>query len=117
MNVRHRAEIELAIEMREQVVVARAFPPQRIAERIRIDRDQEQADLPEEMLSCGFRDLPGGREMNEAIAQVVGAAVEHTLPLGFAPGRGRTDLVDRAHEVSSPSAAPYRRGLPFNMKP
>ena len=54
-----RAEIEFAIEMRKQLVVARALPAQRVAQRIGIDRDQEQAGLAEKMFSRGFRDLRG----------------------------------------------------------
>ena len=53
----HRAEIEFAIEMRKQLVIARALPAQRRAKRIGIDLDQEQAGLAEEMLSRGLRDL------------------------------------------------------------
>ena len=62
-HARHRAEIELAIEMRKQLVVARALPAQRLAERIGIDLDQEQPGLAEEMLSRG-RPRPGRRSRN-----------------------------------------------------
>ena len=46
----HRAEIEFAIEMRKQLVVARALPAQRVAERVGIDLDQEQRLLAEKCL-------------------------------------------------------------------
>ena len=52
-----RAEIELAVEMREQFVVARRLPAQRVAQRIGIDRDQEQAGLAGKMLSRRLGDL------------------------------------------------------------
>ena len=67
----HRAEIEFAVEMREQFVVARGLPAQRIAERVRVDRDQEQAGLAEIMLSRRLGDLGRRGEMNEAVAQIV----------------------------------------------
>ena len=40
-----RAEIEFAVEMRKQFVVARALPAQRVAQRVGVDRDQEQSGL------------------------------------------------------------------------
>ena len=50
-----RAEIEFAVEMRKQLVVARRLPAQRFAQRIGIDRDQEQSGLAGKML---FRASP-----------------------------------------------------------
>jgi hypothetical protein len=35
--------------------------------------------------------------MNKAVARIVGAAAIHALPLGLAPGRSGTNLVDAAH--------------------
>src|SRR5260221_3264793 len=93
----HRAEIELAMEMRKQLVVARALPAQGIAERARVDLDQEQAGLAEIVLSRGVFDLGGGREMNEAVAGVIGASAIDALPFGLAPGRGRADFVNHGH--------------------
>ena len=93
----HRAEVEFAVEMREQFVVARTLPAQGIAERVGIDRDQEQTGLSEIMLPRRLRDLGGGREMNIAVAQIDGTALEDALPFGLAPGRGGTDFVDRRH--------------------
>src|SRR5258708_2627834 len=83
--------------MREQLVVARRFPAQRVPQRVGIDRDQEQAGLPEKMLPRGLGDLGSRGKVNKTVARVVGAAPVHTLPLGLAPGRGRADFVDRAH--------------------
>ncbi len=59
-----RAEIEFAVEMRKQLVVARRLPAQRVAQRVGIDRDQEQSGLAEEMLSRRLGDLRG-RARNE----------------------------------------------------
>jgi hypothetical protein len=83
----HRAEIEFAVEMREQFIVARRLPAQRIAQRVRVDGDQEQAGLAEIMLSRRLGDLGSRREMNEAIAQVVRAAPVDALPFGLARPR------------------------------
>src|SRR4029453_2497282 len=82
--------------MRKQLVIARRFPAQRVAERIRIDRDQEQPGLPEKMFSRGFGDLGGGGEMNKPVAGVISAAAENALSLGLAPGRSGADFIDRA---------------------
>src|SRR6185437_4039394 len=78
-----RAEIERAIEMRKQLVVAGALPAQRVAERVRVDLDQEQPGLADEMLFGGLRHLRGRREMNKAVARIVGAAAIHALSLGL----------------------------------
>ncbi len=63
-----RAEIEFAIEMRKQFVVARALPAQRLAQRIGIDLDQEQPGLAEEMFLRGLRHLRGRGKMDKAVA-------------------------------------------------
>jgi len=57
----HRTEIKLAVEMREQFVVARGFPAQGFAERVGIDRDQKQAGLAGIMLARRLGDLCGRR--------------------------------------------------------
>src|SRR5207248_11587250 len=69
-------EIELAIKMRKQLVIARELAAQGVAERIGIDRDQEQPGLAEVMLSRGLRHLSRGGEMNEPVAGVIRAAAE-----------------------------------------
>src|SRR6266481_7536631 len=97
-----RAEIEFAIEMREQLVIARRFPAQRIPQRVGIDRDQEEAGLPEEMLPRGLRDLRSCGKVNKAVTCIVGTAPVYALPLGLAPGRGGADFVDRAHGSGVP---------------
>jgi hypothetical protein len=96
-HANHRAEIEFAIEMRKQFVVAGGFPAQRVAQRVGVDLDQEQSGLPEEMLPGRLRHLRRCGKMNEAVADIVGAAPIHALPFGLAPGRSGTDFVDPAH--------------------
>src|SRR5204862_8023696 len=62
------AEIELAIEMRKQLVVARGLPAQPVAQRVGIDGDQKQPGLPDIMLSRGFGTLRGGGERDVVIS-------------------------------------------------
>src|SRR5262245_6749607 len=87
--------------MREQLVVARRLPAQRLTERIGIDRDQEQPGLSEEMFSRGFGNLRGCGEMDVAVPVIVGAAAIDALPLRLTPGRGRADFVDHAQASDS----------------
>src|SRR5262249_49906596 len=98
LYIRHPTEIELAIEMRKQLVVARALPAQRRSKRIDIDLDQEQTGLAGEEFSRGLRDLGCGGKMDIAVARVIGAATVDALPLGLAPGRSGADFVDGRHE-------------------
>ena len=98
-----RTEIEFAVEMRKQFVVARGLPAQGIAQRVGVHRNQKQAGLAEEVFSRGLGDLRRRREMDEAVAYVVLAAPKDALPLGLAPGRGGADFVDRAHVPAFPA--------------
>ncbi|GCC47837.1 hypothetical protein chiPu_0032070, partial [Chiloscyllium punctatum] len=97
-----RAEVEFAIEMWKQFVIARPLPTQGIAERIGVDRDQEQAGLSVVMLARGLGDLRGRGKMDEAVAIVVRTAPVHALPLGFAPGRSGGDFIDHGHGPAFP---------------
>ena len=62
-HVKHatdRPEIELAVEVRKQFVVARTLPAQRLAQRVRLHLDQKKSLLTEIMFSRGGFEL-GGR--------------------------------------------------------
>ncbi len=96
-HVGHRCEIEFSIEMRKYVPAARGFPAQTVPELIGINGDEEEAGLTMEVLACGFSHLAGRGEMDEAVAQVGGAAAIDPESLGLAPGGGRTDFVDGRH--------------------
>src|SRR4030081_3822270 len=98
--------------MREQRVVARRLPAQRIPQRVGIDRDQEQTGLPEEMLPRGLCNLGSGGKMNKPVAPIVGAAPVSALPLGLPPGRGGADFVDRAHVSGVPCLSLSLLGFP-----
>src|ERR1700676_4737959 len=54
--------------------------------------------------------------MNKPVADIVGAAAVHALPLGLAPGRSRTDFVDPAHLSESPACRLYRLGFSRNFR-
>ena len=97
LDTENCSEIKRPIKMREKLIMARPFPAERIAERVSVDRDQEQPCLALEMLAKRFRHLGGGGEMDETIARIIRAAAIDTLPFGLAPGRCRANLVDPAH--------------------
>jgi hypothetical protein len=97
-----RAEIEFAIKMREQLVIARALPAQAFPQRIGIDRRSEQTGLAEIVFSRGLGDLGSRGEMDKAVTRIVGTALVDALPFGLAPGRGRTDFVDCGHFAGIP---------------
>jgi hypothetical protein len=64
LDGRHRAEIELAIEMRKQLIVPRTLPAKPPPERIGIDLDQEQPGLAKKKASARSP-RPGRRSKNE----------------------------------------------------
>src|SRR5467141_402003 len=82
----HRGEGQVAVKMRKQFAAARNLPPQRFAERARVDRDQQQ------ILEAGkiFGRCRADRgEMDEAVARIDGRTAEHTLTFGLTPKRVR----------------------------
>src|SRR2546423_14032300 len=93
----HRGERQVAVKMRKQFAAARNLPSQRLAERVRVDRHQQQVLEAGKILGGGRADLRGRGEMDEAVAQVDRRTVEHILPLGVTPKRLRADLVDGRH--------------------
>src|ERR1700724_668986 len=98
-----RGEIEFAVKMREQFIMARVFPAQRLSQQIGIDLDQEQPGLAEKVLPRRFRQLRSGRKMDKTVARIGGDAAGHPLPLGLAPGRSGANFVDPAHLLRSPA--------------
>src|SRR5262249_40041532 len=93
----HRAEIELAIEVRKQLVVARALPAQGLAQRVGVDLDQEQPGLTEKVFPRSLCDLGGSRQMNITVTDIVRAAAIDALPLGLAPGGCGTNFINCGH--------------------
>ena len=102
-HVTHSSEIEFTVQMRKQLAETRWLPPQRVAKRVGIDRNQEKPGLAGEMFCKRACDLGLRGEMDEAVAPVVGAATIAPLPFGFTPDRGGTNLVNRGcgHSTSS----------------
>src|ERR1700726_691513 len=54
--------------------------------------------------------------MNKPVADIVGAAAVHALPLGLAPGRSGTDFVDPAHLSESPACRLCSLGFSRNFR-
>src|SRR5262245_60302569 len=98
--------------MRKHIAVARNLPFQCGAERIGIDRDQQQIFDAGKMLGRGRPDLRGGGEMDEAVAGIDVSAAEHTRTFRFAPKRLVTDLIDAGRHGSRvpPAYRTFRRG-------
>jgi hypothetical protein len=97
------AEVEFAVKVRKQIAAAGWLPAQCVAKGIGIHRDQKQPALAEEVSFGRLGDLRCRREMNEAVARIIGAAEIDAPPFGFAPGRSRTNFVDRTHRAGFPS--------------
>jgi hypothetical protein len=72
----HCGKIEWRIKMREQRTASRSLPFQGRPKPSRIERDDNQPLLPGEMRGERPRELMAGREMDEAVASIVGGAVE-----------------------------------------
>ena len=66
----HRTQQERPVEMREERSAARRLETQGLPERLGADGDQEEIAPPSEMLRRRLGKLFGGREMNEAVAQI-----------------------------------------------
>ena len=64
---RHR---QRAVEMRKQCAAARGLVAQRGAERIRVDRDEQEIVRPGKMPRGGFANLLGGGKMDEAVREI-----------------------------------------------
>ena len=60
IDTAHRGEWQFAVEMRKQRAAARGLPLQERAERIGIDRDQNEIALPGKLLCRGLSGLLGG---------------------------------------------------------
>ena len=91
--------------MREQRPAAGRLIAQGVAERLRLDRDEDEIGLPGEMPGGGLGGLRGGREMDEAVGAIDRRAGEGAGVLGRAPEIFRTDFEDQRHEGSDAAAA------------
>ena len=86
------------VEMREESAAARRLETQRRAERLRVDRNQDEIIASGKMPRGRFRQLLGCREMDEAVALVDRRAAIDALLLGAPPLGVSADLEDEAHD-------------------
>ena len=96
--------------MRKQRAATRSLPFQRRPKPLRIERDENEAILPGEMRGERGRKLMARREMDEAVAGIVGRAVETPRsPRRLESGLAQ-DFIDRlCHGSAATLAATPRR--------
>jgi hypothetical protein len=102
-------EVERTVEMGKQLAAARGLPAQALAEPVGIDGEKHEIRLPHEIFGERAGNLVAGGEMDEAVAGVVGRALETPArPRLFERGR-RANLVNRiAHGAGDTSAGVVR---------
>ena len=99
--------------MREEIAAAGWLPFERRAERVGVDRDEEQIGFFGEMLRRGLGDLGGGGEMDKAVARVGCAAEKRAAGFGGPPRCLPADFVDRRHLCAfKPGARGYIGAIP-----
>ena len=96
----HRGERQRRVEMREERAAARGLEAQRCSELCGIDRDQEEIVASGEVLRCRLGGLCGGREMDEAVAQIDSLAAINAGLIGRSPFLSSADLEDKLHRSS-----------------
>src|SRR5262245_27729218 len=89
--------------MRKQLAAARNLPFERIAQRIGVDRDQQETANTEKMLGCGGAHLAGRGEMDEAVAYIDRRTAEHAGTFRLPPKLSLADLVDHFRHSSAGS--------------
>ncbi len=107
----HGAKPERAVEMREQGAAARGLPSKLAPKPAGLHRHQHQVAFAGEVLLRGFGQLPGGGEMDIAVAAVGFRAVKNALPRGLPPQRLRANFVDSGHR-----RRPRRAGNPIRRR-
>ena len=105
----HRAKRQRRVEVREQRPAAGGLPAQRVAERRRRHRDQQQVRLAGEVARRRLAHLLRGREVDEAVARVGRGAVEGPRRRSRLPGRPIDQLEHRVRHGRAVS--------PFNPRP
>jgi hypothetical protein len=97
VHARHRAEIEIAVEVRKEGAATRRLPFQPVAKLCGVNADQQQIGLSGEMLRGGLGDLRGAGKMNEAITAIDLAATKDAGTFGFPPQCRRANFVKDRH--------------------
>src|SRR5262249_17657624 len=91
----HGGEGQRAREMGEQVPAARWFPAELGAKPIRVQGKKHEIAVPGEEFGESAGDLAPRRQMDEAVATVVGRAVVAPMFPCLLQGGGGADLVNR----------------------
>jgi hypothetical protein len=90
-----RFEVERAVEMRKDRAATGWLPLQTLAEAFAVYSQQDEVFLPGKVLGkCAFQ-LIGSREVDKAVAEIVGRAFEAASGLCLGKGGAARDLVDR----------------------
>src|SRR5579859_5501438 len=101
--------------MREEIAAAGGLPLQRLAEVIGLDLQHHQVRLARKVPPRGFLRLGGGREVDEAVGEVQGRALEQPGLVWRRPGRARQDLID-SQSPRSGKNRPSNDGRPSSSK-
>lgn len=95
LDPKHGGKIERRVEMREQRAAARWLPFQGRPEPFGIERDKNKIAVPGEMRGERSRKLMADREVDEAVAGIVGRAMETSRSPGRFEGGLAQDFIDR----------------------
>ena len=73
-------EVERPVEMREQLAAARRLPAEPLSQPLGVDGKKHEIALSGEIFGQGPGDLVPCRQMNKAVAGIVGRALEAPTP-------------------------------------
>jgi hypothetical protein len=102
----HGGDGQRVVQVRKQLAVARDLPSQRRGEGIGIDIQEQQVALTRVMLRRGLGRLQGGREVDEAVADVMRGAGEGSSGSRGGPVGATDDAVDGAHGMADTTEPP-----------
>src|SRR4249920_2796678 len=88
-------EVERAVEMREQVAAARFLPAKALSKPAGVYGKKHEIALAGEIFGQSAGDLVPCRQMNKAVAGIVGRALEAPTPLHLLEHGARADFIDR----------------------
>ena len=76
----HMVEVERPVEMREQLAAARCLPAKPLSKPLGVDGKKHEIALAGEIFGQGAGDLVPCRQMDKAVAGIVGRAIEAPTP-------------------------------------
>ena len=100
-----------SVQVGKQVTPTGRLPSQPVAQRVGIDRGQQQVRLSREVPRGRFRRLRRCREMDEPVGHIDRRAGELSRRLGGRPQAGRHNLEDH-HAHAQHDTPPCGRGMP-----